>query len=307
MMVRLFAILVALTAACGLSQASGQEAAAPSPAAQSAAEPSPAAPSKPATLAADPAALEFFEKHVRPVLASRCYECHSAKLDEPKGGLRADSLAALLAGGDTGPAIVPGKPGESLLIDAINYGDLYQMPPKSKLPAEEVAALTKWVEMGAPWPQEEVAASASAKGSGFDLAARKAEHWCWQPIARHDPPAVRNEAWAGQPMDRFILARLEASGLSPSPRADRTLIRRLYFDLLGLPPTPEEVEAFVSLRRFAARPRATRRSAARLAPLSASAGAGTGSTWCGMPNRGGTSSTTTFPTPLSIATTSSGR
>src|SRR5437762_3551606 len=105
-------------------------------------------------VAADDAGVEFFEKHVRPILVARCYECHSDKTAKPKGGLRLDSRAATLRGGDTGPAIVPGKPKESLLIDAINYGELYQMPPKSRLLADEIAALTKWVEIGAPWPQE---------------------------------------------------------------------------------------------------------------------------------------------------------
>src|SRR5262245_66032226 len=104
-------------------------------------------------LAANDAGLEFFEKQVRPLLAARCYECHSGKSVKLEGGLRLDSLAAALKGGETGPAVVPGKPKESLLVDAINYGELYQMPPKSKLPPEEIAVLTKWVEMGAPWPK----------------------------------------------------------------------------------------------------------------------------------------------------------
>ncbi|HZL87066.1 MAG TPA: PSD1 and planctomycete cytochrome C domain-containing protein [Pirellulaceae bacterium] len=193
--------------------------------------------------------LEFFEKQVRPILATRCFGCHSGKLadgaTEPKGNLRLDSRAAALKGGDTGPALVPGKPKESLLVDAINYGDLYQMPPKSKLPAEEIAILTKWVEMGAPWPKEGAAAAAGDKD--FDLAKRKAEHWCWQPLQVANPPQVQNDDWIKQPLDRFILAKLEEKGLAPSPPADkRTLIRRVYFDLIGLPPTPEQVEAFVS-------------------------------------------------------------
>ena len=198
----------------------------------------------------DEAAIEFFEKEVRPILATRCFGCHSGKLadgeTEPKGNLRLDSREAALQGGDTGPAFVPGKIKESLLVDAINYGELYQMPPKSKLPAEEIAALTKWVEMGAPWPKETVTA-ASVSESKFDLAKRKAEHWCWQPLAAGTPPKVHNEGWIRQPLDRFILAKLEEKGLTPSPPADkRTLIRRAYFDLIGLPPTPEQVEAFVS-------------------------------------------------------------
>lgn len=198
----------------------------------------------------DEAANEYFEKQIRPILATRCYSCHSNKLadgaKEPKGNLRLDSRAAALKGGDTGPAVVPGKLKESLLVDAINYGDLYQMPPKSKLPAEEIAALTKWVEMGAPWPAGNSPDSVGAADKVFDLAARKAAHWCWQPVKVVAPPTVKNEAWIRQPLDRFILANLEEKGLEPSPPADkRTLIRRAYFDLIGLPPTPEEVEAFL--------------------------------------------------------------
>src|ERR1700738_1050368 len=109
-----------------------------------------AAPSRPEP---DPAALEFFEKEVRPLLAARCQKCHGAKVQ--KGELRLDSRSSLLAGGRTGPALVPGKPEDSLLVDAINYGELYQMPPKSKLPGAEVATLTRWVAMGAPWPSDE--------------------------------------------------------------------------------------------------------------------------------------------------------
>ena len=191
----------------------------------------------------DAAALEFFEKQVRPILSARCYECHSSKLKEPKGGLRADSRAALLEGGETGPAIVPGKPKEGLFVDAINYGETYQMPPKGKLPAAEIATLTKWVEMGAPWPKEE---GPAALTKAFDLAQRKAEHWCWQPLKQPVLPKVNNENWAKQPLDRFILAKLETANLPPAPPADkRTLIRRLYFDLIGLPPTPDEVNAFL--------------------------------------------------------------
>ena len=188
--------------------------------------------------------LEFFESKVRPILVERCYECHSAKLEEPKGGLKVDSRSALLAGGETGPAIVPGKPKESLLIDAINYGDVYQMPPKSRMPADEIAILTKWVEQGAPWPKEADPAAAGAVAKAFDLKQRKADHWCWQPIQNPPLPTVRDAGWAKQDLDRFILARLEAENLSPAPPADkRTLVRRAYFDLIGLPPTPDEMSA----------------------------------------------------------------
>ncbi len=184
--------------------------------------------------------LEFFERKVRPLLAQRCFECHSG--ESAKGSLHLDSKAGVLAGGDTGPAIVPGKPGESLLVDAVNYGDTYQMPPKSKLGSEEVAVLTRWVELGAPWPEEAVAANVSR--AKFDLAERRAAHWVWQPIGSPTPPAVADDAWPQSPIDRFILARLEREGMRPAPAADRrVLVRRLYFDLIGLPPSGEELAA----------------------------------------------------------------
>jgi hypothetical protein len=193
---------------------------------------------------ADDAGIEFFEKQVRPILVARCYECHSGTAKRLEGGLRLDSLAAAMKGGGTGPAVVPGKPKESLLVDAINYGELYQMPPKSRLPAEEIATLTKWVEMGAPWPKDAVAAAGAT--SEFDLAKRKASHWCWQPLTSPAVPKLRDSnAAIRNPIDAFVRAKLEAKGFSPTPPADpRTLIRRLYFDLVGLPPPVEEVEAF---------------------------------------------------------------
>ena len=193
----------------------------------------------------DEASLEFFEKEVRPILTARCLECHGGGDGKkaPKGGLRMDARSELIKGGDTGAAIVPGKPGESLLVSAINYGDVYQMPPKSKLPAKEIATLTKWVERGAPWPKE---VAAVGKVKPFDLAARRDEHWCWQPIQDHAPPAVKDAAWPTTSVDRFILAKLEAKSLRPAPQADKlVLLRRVYFDLVGLPPSVEEIDTFV--------------------------------------------------------------
>jgi Protein of unknown function (DUF1553)/Protein of unknown function (DUF1549)/Planctomycete cytochrome C len=184
--------------------------------------------------------LEFFEQKVRPLLSQRCLECHSGV--DAKGSLRLDSKAGLLAGGDTGPAVVPGKPAESLLVDAVNYGQTYQMPPKSRLAADEVAVLTRWVELGVPWPEEAVAAGVDRKN--FDLATRRAAHWAWQPIGNPPLPDVASGAWPATAVDRFILARLEREGLQPAPTADRRgLIRRLYFDLIGLPPSSEELSA----------------------------------------------------------------
>jgi hypothetical protein len=189
--------------------------------------------------------LEFFEKEVRPILVARCYECHSRDAKKVQGGFLLDSRDGALKGGDTGAAVVPGKPKESLLIDSINYGETYQMPPKSKMPAAEIATLTRWVERGAPWPREK--ASTAPAGKDFNLAQRLQGHWCWQPIQRPVVPPVRQAAWPTKPLDRFLLAKLEAAGLEPAAEADRaTWLRRVYFDLLGLPPTPAEIDSFLS-------------------------------------------------------------
>jgi len=177
-----------------------------------------------------------------------------------KGGLRLDTRATILAGGATGPAVVPGNPEESLLVDAINYGATYQMPPKSKLPAGEIATLTDWVKRGAPWgapgrPAPSSPRAASARGGGIPEHLSKEEFqararfWSFQPLRPIAPPAVKTglAAWSHNPIDRFIAAALEERGLAPAPEADRrTLIRRLSFDLTGLPPTPEEVAAFLA-------------------------------------------------------------
>ncbi|MGE3778922.1 MAG: DUF1549 domain-containing protein, partial [Pirellulaceae bacterium] len=187
--------------------------------------------------------LEFFEKSVRPVLVARCYECHAGDGKEPKGGLRLDSRDALLRGGDTGPAVVPGQPDKSLLIDAIRYGEVYQMPPQSRLPPAEVETLTRWVVRGAPWP---VAASLPLpKDDRPDVHARRDEHWCWSAVRSSPLPAVHDSSWTLGPIDCFILSRLEEQNLRPADEADRgTLLRRLYFDLIGLPPPVDEVLRF---------------------------------------------------------------
>ncbi len=186
----------------------------------------------------DPQAVEFFEKRVRPVLVEKCQSCHGPK--KQQGGLRLDSKAALLKGGDTGPVVQPGQPDKSLLIQAVRQAGDLKMPPKGKLDAEAVAALAGWVKMGAPWPET----ATPAKGSSAVAEARKS-HWSFRPVTKPALPAVKNAAWVSNPVDRFVLARLEAAGLTPAPPADRrTLLRRVSFDLIGLPPTPEEVAAF---------------------------------------------------------------
>ncbi len=195
-----------------------------------------------------PEQAEFFEKKVRPILVERCYECHSEKTlatneGEAKGNLRLDSRQRMLTGGDTGPAVEPGAPDKSLLVQAIRYDGVYQMPPIGKMPDDEIATLTKWVAEGATWPGSETSSEADKKV--FDLAARKASHWCWQPILDPAIPAVANKNWPLDPLDAFILAKLEANNFQPAKlAAPRARLRRLSFDLLGLPPTPEELAAF---------------------------------------------------------------
>ncbi|MFO0890436.1 MAG: PSD1 and planctomycete cytochrome C domain-containing protein [Isosphaeraceae bacterium] len=204
-----------------------------------------------------PAEIDFFEKSVRPILVQRCQGCHGPS--KQKGGLRLDSRQGVLAGGTTGPAVVPGRPEKSPLIDAVNYGELFQMPPKSKLSDEEIRVLTAWVERGAAWGFEPGAnkESASARGkSGGGLVdletpgefARRAKFWCFQPIRAAAPPSLSDDAnWSRNPIDGFLLAAMRQHGLSPAPEADRrTLIRRLSFDLTGLPPSPEEVAEFLA-------------------------------------------------------------
>jgi hypothetical protein len=195
-----------------------------------------------------PADLEFFEAKVRPVLVERCYKCHSAS-EKVKGELHLDSRAGVMRGGERGPVIEPGDPGKSRLIDAIHYGnpDL-QMPPKGKLSDDQIAALEQWVKLGAPWPKEpEPGVGGGAEKAAFDLQKRKSSHWAWQPVRVTPPPAVKDAAWVADPIDQFVLAKLEEKGLAPAARAEkRALIRRAYFDLVGLPPAPEAVEAFVA-------------------------------------------------------------
>ena len=190
---------------------------------------------------------EFFETKVRPVLVEHCYRCHSAQAKKLRGGLRLDSREGMLAGGDSGPALVPGQPDKSRLVEAVAYKNVeLQMPPRGKLPDAAIADLTTWVKIGAPWPKQASSAQASIAKSAFDLNERKRTHWAWQPIRPQTPPRVRDENWPRDPLDRFILAKLDDKQLSPAkPAEKRTLLRRLYFDVVGLPPSPEEIEVFL--------------------------------------------------------------
>jgi cytochrome c553 len=186
---------------------------------------------------------ELFETRVRPVLANNCYSCHT---NSNLGGLRVDSRASLLKGGKTGPAIVPGKPEESLLIRAVSQQDpKLKMPMGGKLKDEEIADLAEWVKIGAPWPESSVSPAPVSKGKSVITSEQRA-FWAFQPVRKPAPPQVKNTAWPKSPIDNFILAELENRGLKLGKPADkRDLIRRATFDLIGLPPTPEEIDAFL--------------------------------------------------------------
>lgn len=198
-----------------------------------------------ASAAPTPEQLTFFETRIRPVLADNCYSCHGR--EKQRSELRLDHINFIRAGGARGPAVVPGDVAGSRLITAIKYEDVkLQMPPTGKLSDEQIADLERWVQMGAVWPEEPEPAATAAE-PGFDIEKRKREHWVWQPIRPHTPPAVKRKDWVRDPIDAFILAKLEEAEISPAPPADRRdLIRRVYLDLIGLPPTPEAVEAFVN-------------------------------------------------------------
>ncbi len=188
---------------------------------------------------------KLFEEKIRPLLVANCQECHGSKKQE--SGLRLDSRDALLAGGDSGQkGVVPGDPDHSLLIKAVNHVGDYQMPPKRKLTSDEITMLTEWVKVGLPWPATH-AATNEKKLSPLELAnSHRQTHWAYQPVQRPDTPQIPNpKSQIQNAIDAFILAKSNEKGLTASPAADRrTLIRRLNFDLVGLPPSPDEVDAY---------------------------------------------------------------
>jgi mono/diheme cytochrome c family protein len=186
---------------------------------------------------------EFFEKHVRPVLANHCFECHGSKKQEM--GVRLDTASGFARGGENGALVDPSRLESSRLLEVIEYGGAIQMPPEGKLADAEIEAIKQWVLAGAVWPKS--AAGASEDGSGESAAEKAKKHWAFTPLTRGPIPEVKNESVSRTPIDRFIQAKLEEKGLELSPVADRrTLLRRLSFDLTGLPPTREESTAFVS-------------------------------------------------------------
>ncbi|MCA9118668.1 MAG: DUF1549 domain-containing protein [Planctomycetaceae bacterium] len=191
--------------------------------------------------AEDAKKLEFFETRIRPVLVEHCYECHSVGAKEVKGSLVVDTAAGMLKGGDSGASLVPGKPNDSLLIEALRYESV-EMPPAGRLPEHIIRDFEKWIEMGAPDPRGgDVGPITRTK---IDIEAGR-QFWAFQPPQPHAPPTVADTSWPRSEIDAFVLKRLEDEGLKPASDADRaTLTRRLYFDLLGLPPTPEQLRSF---------------------------------------------------------------
>jgi hypothetical protein len=182
---------------------------------------------------------EFFEMRVRPVLAKNCFACHTAS---KMGGLEMRSRESLLKGGASGPSIVPGDPDNSLLLRAVRHQhDRIKMPPQGTLTEDEIATLATWVKSGAEWP-----ATPTPKTAGYTITPEQRAFWSFQPVRKPDLPAVKNTKWVHSPIDRFILTQLEAKGLAPVAPADkRNLLRRASYDLIGLPPTPEEMKAFL--------------------------------------------------------------
>src|SRR5262245_32137205 len=181
------------------------------------------------------AALDFFEKKIRPLLSANCYNCHSASTNS-RGGLRVDDRNGLLQGGGRGPAVVPGQPDRSLLIQAIRHAHPdVKMPPEKRLTDRQVADLVQWVKEGAAWPRARVPATVGRPSAKY--ARLRKGHWAWQPLRAPPVPAVKDASWPRNAIDRFILAGLEAKGLRPVQDADpMTLARRVTFDLTGLPP-----------------------------------------------------------------------
>jgi hypothetical protein len=205
------------------------------------------------TVAPTPEQLEFFEHKVRPLLADNCYSCHSQEAEAKgklKAGLFMDSLAGLLKGGDSGSALTPGDPTKSLIVEAINYGNEdMTMPPKAKLQEAQIQVLTEWVKMGAPWPGTSGAPALAQKHGGepYDWARFRSEHWAFKPIVKSALPDVSGSEWPRSDIDHFVIARLNAASLKPNPPAAKhLLIRRAYLDLIGLPPPPQQVTAFLA-------------------------------------------------------------
>ena len=205
-----------------------------------------AAASEPATFT--PEQIEFFETHVRPLLVAHCYDCHSTDAKELKAELYVDSRAGLLKGGESGPAIVPGKASSSELIAAIRY-ESTEMPPNRKLSAKDIDALTQWVEMGAPWPQVTSSPGLAAEEAEIDWQRARESHWAWQPVQRPPVPPIQANSTDPftNPIDCFLAERRHEAGITANgPASAAVLARRIYVDLLGYVPTPDQIDRFVA-------------------------------------------------------------
>lgn len=195
------------------------------------------------TPAPTPEQLKFFEDQVRPVLVQNCQKCHAG--NKPKGDLSLDSLAGVRAGGESGEVIVPGKPEASLLIEAVNHQSL-KMPPDKKLGEQEIAVLTEWVRSGAPWPEEPGATGPTLRKSRGTISDEDRRYWAFQPVQRGPLPDALDDSWSRGTVDRWLLVGMQSQGLHPAPEADKTtLLRRLSFDLTGLPPSGEQTTQFL--------------------------------------------------------------
>ena len=234
---------------------------------------------------ATPEQVAFFEKSIRPVLVKECYSCHATNAKKIRGGLTLDTREGLRKGGDTGPAVVPGDTRKSLILKALRHTqDDLKMPPKKKLTSDVIADFEKWVAMGAPDPRD--GTTTVKKKNEIDIVKGRT-FWAFQPPKRPTPPAVKNAAWPKDDIDRYLLAALEAKKLTPVADADaRTLLRRVYFDLTDCR-RPRKTWRRSPRSTPPARTRRWNPSWIDCSPVlaSASAGAGTGSTWPGSPSR----------------------
>ena len=191
--------------------------------------------------------VDFFEKKIRPILVDHCYSCHSTASEKIKGGLLLDSSEAMIKGGDTGPALIPGRAAESLLIKAVRYSDPeLQMPPKNKkLSQRQIADLEQWINQGAPWPIATGVTTGSTNRVGFEITEKDRAYWAFQPVRRPVLPHLKGLHQGANPLDVLIASELEGKGIAPNGAASKhELMRRVYFDLIGLPPTPEALAAF---------------------------------------------------------------
>jgi hypothetical protein len=208
-------------------------------------KPDPKAAEKNPATKLDPTKVAFFEKHVRPLLLDQCIDCHSG--DDPESELSLDSRAGMLRGGLRGSSLIPNMPEKSLLIRAVRHGELVKMPPKRKLPATDIAKLAKWIKDGAVWPNSKDVAVKKRRIPAVKFTEEEKSFWAFQPVVRPNLPNVTRRDWVQSPIDPFILSQLEKAGVAPTSKATRReLLRRITFDLIGLPPKPDDVRRFLA-------------------------------------------------------------